>query len=205
MQLPNLSLGRRSVEFTHVTGEVLDEKKWSDTHVSGGGGSADSQGRTHVSPVTSTKITNQEIWIKEHGAGAQTPVRLVGFDVPISAGQWVTFVSASRGYIELNNVLYVNHDAGSSWERYVHPRYLEKELRPFVYLGRSLLFWLIVLAGVIGGIAGSGLGYLVLAGSIASLVALTVPWVRVQRALLEHMKKLREVVLQEGGRSTTTG
>ena len=38
MELADIQLGHWTLVFSQVTGRVLDSSKWSETHVSGGGG-----------------------------------------------------------------------------------------------------------------------------------------------------------------------
>ncbi len=208
MNLPDLRIDKVTVEFSHVSGEVLGAKKWSETHVGGGGGSTDSQGRTYVAPVTSTVTTRGEIWIREDGTGKD---HLVRHNVPVLAGQRATAVSsvwrAGARSIQSGNMIFVNHSAGRYWLTYTDDQVWGAP--PF------WLNWLFVV----------GLMGLALFGLVASIsvqqqhgllppaLALLLPigafwlWVKMVRrrsrrirALDEHTRRLAELILQRGGR-----
>lgn len=97
--------GKKEVAFYTVTGEVLGNDKYSETHVSssGGGGYVGQYGGHISAPqVSSRTTTNQEIWIKTE-SGSEKSIQLKGYDIPMRPGHKITVISAG------------NKDADSHW------------------------------------------------------------------------------------------
>mgnify|MGYP000277111991 CR=1 FL=1 len=116
--MENFKHRNKEIEFWSVTGEVLDQNKYSETHVSssGGGGYVGKHGG-HVSApsVHSTTVTNHEFWIKKED-GSEKSVQLAGHDIPLRGGQKITLISAGikgkdSGYFSV----LVNHNANQHW------------------------------------------------------------------------------------------
>lgn len=90
LRLPS---GRR-LSFCRLTGEVLGDKKWAETHVSssGGGGYVSGHGGVVMAPtVTSQTVTRSEIWVRDD-AGGEHAIELADFGVPVRPGQRLTAV-----------------------------------------------------------------------------------------------------------------
>jgi hypothetical protein len=88
----------KQLEFSGVSGDVIDQQKYSETHVSssGGGGYVGPHGG-HVSApsIHSTAVTKQEFWLKADDGGEKA-IQLSGVDVAIRTGQKITLISAKR-------------------------------------------------------------------------------------------------------------
>ncbi len=90
--------GKKEVAFYTVTGEVLGNDKYSETHVSssGGGGYVGQYGGHISAPqVSSRTTTNQEIWIKTE-SGSEKSIQLKGYDIPMRPGHKITVISAGN-------------------------------------------------------------------------------------------------------------
>jgi len=84
----------KEVKFWSITGEVIGQNKYSETHVSssGGGGYVGKHGGFVNAPqVNSTVVTNHEFWIKKDN-GVEESVQLSGADIPLREGQKVTAI-----------------------------------------------------------------------------------------------------------------
>ena len=114
--------GKELFEFWKITGEVLDCKKYNETHISssGGGGNINQIGgyiSGHIDPqrIDSSTVTNLEIWIKTED-GSEKDIRLNGIDIPLRPGQKVTLISAGvKGAGQGLYSILVNHSAGKHW------------------------------------------------------------------------------------------
>ena len=108
----------KEIEFYQVTGTVLNNDKYSKTHVSSsGGGGYVSQYGGHVSApqVTSSTTTHQEIWIKSE-SGAEESLQLVGFDIPLRPGHKITLISAgNKDSDRCWNTILVNQITKKHW------------------------------------------------------------------------------------------
>lgn len=116
--MENFKYRNKEVEFSEVTGEVLGQNKYSETHVSssGGGGYVGQHGG-HVSApqVRSTAITNHEFWIKTDD-GAEKSVQLSGCDIPLREGHKITLITAGlKGKKSSYHSILVNHNAKKHW------------------------------------------------------------------------------------------
>lgn len=107
----NFVLGKKVVEFSAVTGEVLSSDKFSETQVySRGGGPLPGGGSSGVS-VHSNVTTKQEFWLRTDD-GEEKAIQLSGADIPIRLGQRLTVINAHLAGSELR--LYaalINHTA----------------------------------------------------------------------------------------------
>lgn len=108
----------KEIEFWSVTGVVLGQNKYSETHVSssGGGGSVGPYGG-HVSApqIHSSTVTNHEFWIQQED-GTERCIQLSGHDIPLREGQKITLISAGlkekdSGYF----TILLNHAANKHW------------------------------------------------------------------------------------------
>ena len=114
----NFICGRKTIEFSTVTGEVLDTQKHSETHISGGQTSGTIVGGTGFvsgSGVSSSVSTQHEIWIKTQD-GLEKAIRLRNVDIPLRSGQRITLVLATtEGIDDRYYCMLCNHDAGKYW------------------------------------------------------------------------------------------
>lgn len=144
--MENFKHRKTEVVFRSITGEVLSQNKYSETHVSssGGGGHIDRNGGYIEAPkIESTSVTNHEIWIRKND-NTEESVQIKGHDIPLRPGQLITLISA---YTNENRTLYhsvlINHNANKHW--FINKA---KELNRFLHIdvitGKSL-----VLAGIL--------------------------------------------------------
>ena len=149
MELKGIRFGFTKLKFTEVTGTVLDSSKWSETHVSGGGGGgyiSEGTGRMQGIDISSSTSTQHDIWIKEDSTGRERPLQLSGVDVPLRQGQRITvvFVASAKGSTA---AILANHSAGSFWKlcggKSIH--------REFIRSAGVELFMRLVVAAVILG------------------------------------------------------
>ena len=109
----------KEIEFKNFTGEVFNDKKYSETHVSssGGGGYVDPQygGNVRAAQVQSTVVSVHDFWIKDE-AGEEHPINLRGHDIPLATGQKLTLVSIGLiGGPPQHAVLLHNHNIKKYW------------------------------------------------------------------------------------------
>ncbi|MFU1569509.1 hypothetical protein [Aeromonas veronii] len=116
--MENFKHRNKEIEFWSVTGEIMAQNKYSETHVSssGGGGYIGAHGGHIRAPsVHSTTVTNHEFWIKTED-GSEESVQLAGCDIPLREGQKITLISAGvKGKGEGCYSVLVNHNAKSHW------------------------------------------------------------------------------------------
>ncbi|WP_075185084.1 hypothetical protein [Teredinibacter haidensis] len=116
--MENFKHRKIEVVFKSITGEVLGQNKYSETHVSssGGGGYIDKHGGHVDAPqIHSKSVTNHEFWIRKQD-GTEENVQLKGHDIPLRAGQIITLISAFTN--EKRKPYYsvlVNHNAKKHW------------------------------------------------------------------------------------------
>ncbi|MCM2680716.1 hypothetical protein [Echinimonas agarilytica] len=139
--MKNFKYKRKEVEFWSITGEILSQNKYSETHVhsSGGGGYVGKDGG-HVSPpnVHSNTITNHEFWIKKSD-GSEKSIQLSGHDIPLRPGQRITIISAGmKGKDSGYYSVLVNHHANEHW--FLNKaEALNKQLKIYQATGKSIL------------------------------------------------------------------
>lgn len=109
-----LELRGKKVSFGAISGVVVGDKKWSETHVtsSGGGGMVGRWGG-YVSAPTINSFTNtkSEIWLRDAG-GQEHPIHLTNVNIPVREGHHVTAVWGMRdGAAAAQYVLIENHTA----------------------------------------------------------------------------------------------
>jgi len=108
---------RKTIEFSWLTGTLLSQNKYSETHVSssGGGGTVTPHGGVvHAPTASSTVITNQDFWIKTDD-GAEEPIQLRDCDIPLREGQRITVISAQTKKHHPSPVVLINHTAQKHW------------------------------------------------------------------------------------------
>lgn len=101
-ELADLQIGKTVLKFDAIEGVVVNEKKWSETHVRSSGGGAYSR-----------NTTRHEVWIKQHGSGEETQLDLSDCEVKTREGHEVAAVAVNIGD-ERRYVLFVNHTAKQS-------------------------------------------------------------------------------------------
>ena len=94
----DLSIGGEPVWMEAMTGRVLGEKKWAETHVHGsGGGGYIHQGSGYVNPirVTSTHSTRHEFWIQDEN-GREVCIALADSTARVRENQTVSATWGAR-------------------------------------------------------------------------------------------------------------
>ena len=131
-------------EFMTITGCVLQSNKWSETHISGGGGGGmtyGGHGSSHVNDVSSQVISQGEIWVRDE-AGKEHHLRFSGIEVPTRGGHILTAIYArakrdKKGLYFLASLY--NHTTG---ENYTLNKVLEDTAYKSLHIARHGGFWL---------------------------------------------------------------
>lgn len=114
-ELRELTLGSARIHFHELTGTVIGEKIWSETHVtsSGGGGVVGRHGGYVSAPKIKAKLhTRRVIWLRDQ-QGNDHPLELVNFGLPVLEGHQVTAYWATKdGASAGPYVFVVNHSTG---------------------------------------------------------------------------------------------
>jgi len=131
----------KALKFWSITGEVLSQNKFSETHVSssgGGGYVGKSGGHVSAPTVRSSTSINQEFWIKTDD-GKEKSVQLYDQDIPIREGQKITLISGGlKGKDPGYKLVLVNHNSKEHW-LITKAQELNSSLRAYVMTGKSLL------------------------------------------------------------------
>lgn len=98
-ELADLQIGKTVLKFEAIEGVVVNEKKWSETHVRSSGPS-----------VYSRNTTRHEVWIKQHGSGEETQLDLSDCGVETREGQESVAVAVNADG-QRQFVLFVNRTA----------------------------------------------------------------------------------------------
>ncbi len=137
-----------TLHTTHAT--VLKTNRWSETHISGGGGGGSQyqgSGSTYVAPITSHTVSNLEIWLRTD-SGQEVSYTLRNLTFKCMEGQQVSFVSAAGK--QAGAVYYVaawyNHATGdsvldSSQARMIAKDSLPRSRRGGTYFGAAWLLY----------------------------------------------------------------
>lgn len=106
----------QSIWLSRFTGTVVDLNKWSETHVSGGGGGGyvgHGGGYVRNAPVQSHITTKTDFFLKDKD-GKERDFKLVA-DVPLRKDHEVTITWGAASGIERGSYLYlINHTTGRS-------------------------------------------------------------------------------------------
>ena len=214
MELADIQLGHWTLVFSQVTGRVLDSSKWSETHVSGGGGGTPpSYGGNHPEAksvdIRSTVTTEHEVWIKDEDTGKEQDIRLSGVDVPLRAGQRITLISLrgwrnGREKNRLDNVRLVNHDAGGYWQLQSTDKV--RDLAGYATLRRFLYGFVIVVVSLVGGCSvlvgdaepGSRVTVLLVAGVVVALAVRRMRGIPKDEPLATHLTELVRAAFRAG-------
>ncbi|WP_165313155.1 hypothetical protein [Vibrio ziniensis] len=197
--MENFKHRNKEIKFWSVTGEILGQNKYSETHVSssGGGGYVGQHGG-HVSAPTvhSTTVTNHEFWIKKED-GSEKSIQLAGHDIPLREGQKITLISAGikgkdSGYFSV----LVNHNANQHW--FVNKAdSLNKLLKIDQISGKSIfiaggLWWLVT------SITNSvGTGAIITGAFVVYRIATKIPRIiKMIKALNKHLESIAQQAYQ---------
>ncbi|MFQ2209979.1 hypothetical protein ACK31V_04610 [Aeromonas caviae] len=197
--MENFKHRNKEIEFWSVTGEIMAQNKFSETHVSssGGGGYVGTHGGHISAPsVHSTTVTNHEFWIKTED-GSEESVQLAGCDIPLREGQKITLISAGvKGKGEGYYSVLVNHNANKHW--FINEAgSLNKSLKIDLASGKSILITggLFCLVTYITGSLGAGA---VIAGAyfIFRLATKITRIIKMTKALDQHLESLAQQAYQ---------
>ena len=92
--MSNFSVAGRACELTGFSGQVIANRRWSETHVESGG-------EGHFNPITfaitmpsirSFAVDRQEFWIRLD-SGQEVPCQFAGSTVPVTVGQSVRLIA----------------------------------------------------------------------------------------------------------------
>lgn len=156
--MESFKIREQEFELFSYTGEVLSQDKFSETHISGGGGGGTHGHSTNVR-ISSRVITKHDFWLKTDD-GKEEPIQLVGHEVPLREGQRVTVVYVKSATKE-NGIpaMIINHSAKDFWTL-INLASL-KSLKLKIPVGGYIITWIIVSAFfglVFKGGAGAGIG-----------------------------------------------
>jgi len=116
--MQDLILRNKTIKFWKVTGEVIGNQKYSETHVSssgGGGFVSNSGGYVEAPSVNSTTILNQDFWIRTED-GQEIPIQLKDSDIPLRIGQKISVIYSRREESDSGWAsTLVNHSANRYW------------------------------------------------------------------------------------------
>lgn len=126
--MQSFSHGPLQLAYSGLHGTVLDQTKFSETHISsygGGGNLQQGTGRVSAPTLATETITKHEFWV-ELTDGTHHPIQLKGLDIPLSKGQAVTLVYAQNGANDTSELaLIANHAAKRYWRVADTPTLLE--------------------------------------------------------------------------------
>ncbi|HET7624535.1 MAG TPA: hypothetical protein VFM25_04660 [Verrucomicrobiae bacterium] len=112
--IQSVAVGNRVIDLYAFQGEVIDEKKWSSTHVSGSGGNYN-VGSGQINPVTisSSTATHDQFFLRGED-GQEMAVELVNSGLALRKGHRI---SVAWGIIKGNErgqyIAAYNHNTGS--------------------------------------------------------------------------------------------
>ncbi len=112
--IPSVTVGERIIELYTFQGEVVDEKKWATTQVSGSGGGINA-GSGQPNPVTiaSTTTTHDQFFLR-NDSGQELAVELANAGIALRKGHWVTVLwGAIKGYSQGSWLAVYNHTTGN--------------------------------------------------------------------------------------------
>ncbi len=78
-------------DLKFVTAHVIEEKVWSETRVSGGGGGSTPFGGVHISSVKSSTVEKQRVWLQDD-TGHQFEITFKNNEMPCRAGHSLTLI-----------------------------------------------------------------------------------------------------------------
>ena len=106
----SVTVGERVIDLHKFTGEVVDEKKWSTTQVSGGGGGYNvGLGQNNPVTISSVSTTHDQFFLK-NDSGQEMAVELANAELALRKGHRVTvFWGILQGQERGSYVAIYNH------------------------------------------------------------------------------------------------
>lgn len=109
-----------SMPLEIYSGRVMDEKMWSESHVSGGGGgglTVAGYGASSTRRVKTRVVNKREIWLKLDD-GSELAVEVDADRVKVRKGQYITAITMSKGRRrgEKMPILVYNHASNETCE-----------------------------------------------------------------------------------------
>lgn len=90
--LKTIQVGDRTIDLHKFTGEVVDEKKWATTQVSGSGGGYNvGSGQQNPVTISSTTTTHDQFFLKNDN-GQEMAVQLANYGLALRKGHRVSVI-----------------------------------------------------------------------------------------------------------------
>jgi hypothetical protein len=163
--------------FKVVSGVIIENNVWSETHVSGGGGGSTPFGGVHVSSVKSRVVERQKIWLQGDD-GQQFEMNYRNNDLPCRYGHRLSFyyMRAKRAADKPKNwhlVLTYNHETQSHYRDDLKIADAVNQAVPFSFI--LLFLWV---AGIVGTNIGSRETHFFLAAFVLGIPYVFISYLR---------------------------
>ena len=114
MNPQSVHLGSRIIDLYKFTGEVMDEKTWATTHVSGGGGGYNvGSGQNNPVTISSVSVTHDQFFLKSED-GKEMAVEMANSGVAVRKGHRITvFWGVVQGQTNRWYVAAYNHSTNT--------------------------------------------------------------------------------------------
>lgn len=108
--IQTITVGNRTIDLYAFTGEVVDEKKWATTHVSGSGGGYNvGSGQNNPITISSTTTTHDQFFIRDE-AGKEMSFEMANTGVALRKGHRITVLwGIIKGNDRGPNIAVYNH------------------------------------------------------------------------------------------------
>jgi hypothetical protein len=112
--IQTVTVGDRTIDLHSFTGEVVDEKKWATTHVSGSGGGYNvGSGQQNPVTISSVTTTHDQFFLRNEN-GQEMAVEMANVGLALRKGHRLTVIwGIMRGQERGPFVAVYNHTTGS--------------------------------------------------------------------------------------------
>jgi hypothetical protein len=153
--IKSVTVGDRIIDLYNFHGEVVDEKKWATTQVSGGGSTTQATGYASNAPITSATTTHDQFFVRSDD-GQEMAVETANAGLALRKGHRVTvFWGIIKGNESGPYVAIDNHTTGNLTK-------IDSAIYNLAVPGASMGFLMGIIVGVFA-ICFYGLGIIVLA------------------------------------------
>ena len=153
--IKSVTVGDRVIDLYNFHGEVVEEKKWATTQISGGGSTTQATGYASNAPITSATTTHDQFFVRSDD-GQEMAVETTNSGLALRKGHRVTvFWGIIKGNERGPFVAIYNHTTGDLTK-------MDLAIYNLAVPGASTGFLIGMVAGVFG-ICFYGLGIIVLA------------------------------------------